>query len=256
MTKMMWSSFTSLGATLLLCSGCPAPPMDAGPPPAPEMAVQTATVVDSSNESPAPVLPDPRPDLPKVIDTDVSAPPTAADATSPSANQSAGGMEREVYSVQVFAATSRENAEAVAQRARGVTPSEIEVVAEADGIFRVYAGVSTTRGPTDQLRDELRSSGFGDSWTRQRSVRVAAVAPITTQPNGAYSVQVFASENEEAARQMIREVSAHTAMTVEAVQIGNLWKVLVGRSDDRASADRERDRLRAAGYTDAWTLRR
>jgi hypothetical protein len=256
MTKMMWSSVTSLGATLLLCTGCPAPPMDAGPPPAPGIAVQTETATDSSNELPAPVLPDPRPDLPRVTDGDVSAPATAADATSPSANQFAGGTERKVYSVQVFAATSRENAEAVAQRARGVTPSEVEVVAEADGIFRVYAGVSSTRGPTDQLRDELRGNGFGDSWTRQRSVRVAVVSPTSTQPNGAYSVQVFASENEEAARQMMREVSAHTAMSVEAVQIGNLWKVLVGRSDDRSTADLERDRLRGAGYTDAWTLRR
>jgi len=55
---------------------------------------------------------------------------------------------------------------------------------------------------------------------------------------------------------MVEEVRRATSLPVEIVQIGDLWKVFVGRSATREPIDAERDRLRATGYPDAWTYLR
>ena len=242
---------------LFALTACPTPPPTAGPPPVP-VDTPPETLVDDSDEPPAPELPDPRAGLPPVSGADVR----AADA-EPTRSPVVPAAPREtgtagVYSVQVFAAESRENAEAMARRVEPSIDAPVEVVIESDGIWRVYVGRSATRPSIDVLRDRLRSAGFGEAWTRQRFVSDASTTADHTVPVGrpVYSVQIFASEDESRARGMVEEIRRATSLPVEIVQIGDLYKVFVGRSATRAPIDAERDRLRATGYPDAWTYLR
>jgi len=243
---------------LFVFTACPAPPPSAGPPPVP-VDTPPETLVDNSDEPPAPELPDPRGDLPPVSNADVRAAEATAPQRAPSpSTPSAQSGTASVYSVQVFAAESRENAEAMARRVEPSIDAPVEVAIESDGVWRVYVGRSATRPSVDALRDRLRAVGYAEAWTRQRFVPDASTTADRTVPAGrsVYSVQVFASEDESGARAMVEEVRRATSLPVEIVQIGDLWKVFVGRSATREPIDAERDRLRATGYPDAWTYLR
>lgn len=239
-------------------TACPKPPPTAGPPPVPA-EVPMETLTDESLEPVAPELPDPRADLPAVSSDDVRAADAAA-TPRPSVTPmpSVRGESANVFSVQVFAAGSRENAEAMARRVESVVDAPVEVAIEADGVWRVYVGRSATRPSIDAIRDQLRSSGFSEAWTRHRIVADETTTVDQTIPTGraVYSVQVFASEDANRARAVHDNVKRATSLPVEIVQIGNLWKVFVGNSLTRESIDAERDRLRASGYPDAWTYLR
>ena len=256
----MIPSLTSRGRRALRCfslaiaagvlSGCPAPPPDPGPPPSPP-DVARIEYPDTSDEPPAPVLPDPRASLPAI--DEAPAPAREADSAAPPANARAGPA----YSVQVFASEAREGADAVAQRVGAGLSEPVEVVHEPDGMWRVYAGSAASRGSIDALRDRLRAQGFPEAWTKRRGASAApnrAVAPLTSGP--VYSVQVFAADNEANARRVADAVRSDTPMAVFVERDGALWKVYVGRSSNRGAVDSERDRLRVSGYPDAWTTRR
>ena len=72
-----------------------------------------------------------------------------------------------VYSVQVFASSSTENAERTAERVRGATSLPVEVVQVGD-YTKVFVGKSPTRPSIDTERDRLRRNGFPDAWTYER----------------------------------------------------------------------------------------
>lgn len=243
---------------LFMLTACPTPPPTAGPPPVP-VDTPPKTLVDNSDEPPAPELPDPRADLPPVSSAEARVADAAARQRAPETSRpSVQSGTASVYSVQVFAAESRENAEAMARRVEPSVDAPVEVAIEPDGIWRVYAGRSATRPSIDALRDRLRSAGFAEAWTRQRFVADASTTADRTVPVGrsVYSVQVFASEDGSRAHAVVEDIRRATSLPVEIVQIGDLWKVFVGRSSTRESIDAERDRLRAIGYPDAWTYLR
>ena len=239
------------GRRALRClSGCPAPPPDPGPPPSPP-DVARIEYPDTSDEPPAPVLPDPRATLPAI--DEVPAPTPEAASVAPPANEPTGPA----YSVQVFASEAREGADAAAQRVGAGLSAPVEVVHEPDGMWRVYAGSAASRRSIDALRDRLRAQGFPEAWTKRRGASAASSPAVAPPANGpAYSVQVFAADNEANARRVADAVRSDTPMAVFVERDGALWKVYVGRSSSRGAIDSERDRLRVSGYPDAWTTRR
>ncbi len=267
MRCMMFAAAGAVAATLLL-AGCPKPPPQPGPPPTPKAATTAPT--DESETPPAPVLPDPRPNLPPATAESGTLPPATPSAHPVRGEQVSGevvgigpddepasGLEVKVYSVQVFTSSTQRNADAAADRVRRGVTEPVEVVQEADGKWRVYVGRSADRTPIDALRDRLNAGGeFTGCWTKQRLVRTTT--PDVNVPVGqsVYSVQVFVSSTRENAQRTADEVRSKTRMQVEVVQIGSYWKVFVGRSVDRDPIDAERDRLRTVGYPDAWTFLR
>ena len=252
----------------LILSGCPSPPPEPGPMPTPGSQEESTTTgqvsSDGSSEQAAPVLPPP--DLGGSVDEPSTGPVTTPETTvttpviQPSTGTSATGSQ--VWSAQVFASSTRQGAESVAQRIGSVVQSPVDVVEEG-GRFIVYAGRCAERGPADAIRDALRGNGFPGAWTKQRVVAGAATAvepaPAVTAPSGpCYSVQVFSSSagGRENADRVAAEVRGRTTMPVEVVQVDGTWKVYVGRSATRGPIDAERDNLRASGYPDAWTAHR
>jgi hypothetical protein len=210
---------------------------------------------------PAPVLPDPRPELPAVAE-EPRVPPTTGEQVSAEVitagpdDEPASALEASVYSVQAFASATQENAERMASRVRTVVSEPVEVVREADGRWRVYVGRSADRGSIDRLRDRLNAGEFSGCWTRQRLVRTATADSSVPTGQSVYSIQVFVSSSRERVQRVAEEVRQKTPMPVEVVQMGSYWKVFVGRSADRNPIDAERDRLRTLGYPEAWTYLR
>ncbi len=71
-----------------------------------------------------------------------------------------------------------------------------------------------------------------------------------------YRVQIIASSYEDNANRVADQVRAAYAGTGVYVQhIQNLYKVRVGDFRDRGAAEAMRDKLKSAGYTDAWIVK-
>ena len=216
---------------------------------------------NDSDMPPAPVLPDPRAELPPVSADSPTKAPTG-EQVSPEVigvgpdSEPASALEVNVYSVQVFTSSTQENAERVASRIRRIVSEPVEVAQEADGLWRVYAARSADRGPIDGLRDRLNAGEFTGCWTKQRLVRTTTADTSVPVGETVYSVQVFVSSTRENAQRTAEDLRARTRMQVEVVEMGPYWKVFVGRNPTRDPIDAERDRLRALGYADAWTFLR
>ena len=276
----MRRTILTLPILAILLAGCPAPP---GPGPAtlpPPTAAGSADdvqpgqiVTDDVDADPAPVLPDPRELLdaadeePATVDVDPTPQGQAPSVDVPNSAPSPATpitTTESVYSVQILSSSTEDGANRTASQARNLVQETVDVVQEGN-LFKVYVGRFSARGPADRLRDHLRGNGYGGAWTKQRTVQVTSSAPMvreeTTPPISTpattggivYSVQVFASSSRENAMSMAGIVRTETNLPVEVIQLGGMWKVMVGASADRDPIDIERDRLRSSGYPDAWT---
>jgi len=86
-----------------------------------------------------------------------------------------------------------------------------------------------------------------------------AVEPAYTGTGGTaegYRVQVIASSYQDNANRVADQIrAAFGGVGVYVEHIQGLYKVRVGDYKDRASAEAMRDRLRNAGYADAWIVK-
>lgn len=86
-----------------------------------------------------------------------------------------------------------------------------------------------------------------------------ASEPVTTYGGGlreGYRVQIVASSYQDNANAIAEKVkSAFPGVNVYVVHIQNLYKVRVGDYLDRAAAESMRDKLKNAGYADAWIVK-
>jgi hypothetical protein len=161
-----------------------------------------------------------------------------------------------MFTVQVMSSSAKNAADAAAQRVRSLTSEPVDVVQESDGLWRVYAGRTTTRARADQLRDRIVAAGYTGAWTKQRVVETAVLDRTIPVGESVYSAQVFVSSSRQNAERVAGEVRAKTRMNVEIVEMDGYFKIFVGRNATRGSIDLERNRLRDEGYPDAWTYRR
>lgn len=92
--------------------------------------------------------------------------------------------------------------------------------------------------------------------TTEAETPAAVSAPYTGGVIDGYRVQVIASsyqDNADRVADQVRTAYPGTGVYVEHIQ--GLFKVRVGDFKDRASAEAMRDRLRNAGYADAWIVK-
>jgi hypothetical protein len=100
------------------------------------------------------------------------------------------------------------------------------------------------------------AAGEVESGTKTAETPAAVSAPYTGGVIDGYRVQVIASsyqENADNVADQVRAAYPGTGVYVEHIQ--GLYKVRVGDFKDRASAEALRDRLRNAGYPDAWIVK-
>jgi cell division septation protein DedD len=101
------------------------------------------------------------------------------------------------------------------------------------------------------------SAGKAKSVEAGRAEAPASVAaPYTGGVVDGYRVQVVASSYQDNANGVADQVrAAYPGTDVYVEQIQGLYKVRVGDYTDRAAAEAMRDRLRNAGYPDAWIVK-
>ncbi len=100
------------------------------------------------------------------------------------------------------------------------------------------------------------AAGEVETETKTTETPAAVSTPYTGGVIDGYRVQVIASsyqDNADRVADQVRAAYPGTGVYVEHIQ--GLYKVRVGDFKDRASAEAMRDRLRNAGYADAWIVK-
>jgi len=103
---------------------------------------------------------------------------------------------------------------------------------------------------------EFSTKGPGTAEKAAGETAASAAAPYTGGVIDGYRVQVIASsyqDNADNVADQVRAAYPGTGVYVEHVQ--GLYKVRIGDYGDRAAAEAMRDRLRNAGYPDAWIVK-
>jgi hypothetical protein len=108
---------------------------------------------------------------------------------------------------------------------------------------------------------EFSTSAAGEVATETSETSETSTGVATTYTGGGgvidgYRVQIIASsyqDNADNVAGQIRAAYPGTGVYVEHIQ--GLYKVRVGDYSDRGSAETMRDRLRSAGYPDAWIVK-
>jgi hypothetical protein len=125
-----------------------------------------------------------------------------------------------------------------------IVPADKDVGEEVDE-FAAGGEFSTSAAGTVETPATAETAG---------AVGVAGAGGARTADG--YRVQIIASSYEENAGRVADQVRASYPGTGVYVQhIQNLYKVRVGDYTDRGAAEAMRDRLKGAGYADAWIVK-
>lgn len=103
---------------------------------------------------------------------------------------------------------------------------------------------------------EFSAGAAAPAETQPPTAPAAVAAPVAGGVVDGYRVQVIASSYQDNAGHVADQLRAAypgTGVYVEHIQ--GLYKVRVGDYTDRAAAEAMRDRLRNAGYADAWIVK-
>jgi|GEM_PF-2868791 len=100
------------------------------------------------------------------------------------------------------------------------------------------------------------SAAAAPAETTAAEAPASVAAPVTGGAVDGYRVQVIASSYQDNADNVAAQVrAAFAGVGVYVEHIQGLYKVRVGDYKDRAAAEAMRDRLRNAGYADAWIVK-
>ncbi|MDP6124694.1 MAG: SPOR domain-containing protein [Candidatus Latescibacteria bacterium] len=227
--------FVSCISLLLLGCGIKSSPQPISP--------QPVTQVDAIY---APVLPDPRSDMPPMDRRPQTSPPKATGYSSPVMS----GEGVSVFSVQILASSSSAPANRAAAEVRQTSAEPVDVVQATGGVWKVYVGRFARRADAQTSKTALETQ-YPGAWITRR--QTGATSPTRT---GRYSVQIYAGSTARAAQAVADQVRREMSVAAEVIDVSGTFKVLVGRENDRAAINRTRDSLRNKGFPDAWVYDR
>lgn len=171
-------------------------------------------------------------------------------------------VEKPGLRVQVFAGTDRERASQIAEQVRALNLDSVYVL-QQDRLFKVQVGNFRERREAEVMLDRLRFVGISNAWIVETTIhvpksRVTSSAAVTskTEPSSTrqvvFAVQLFVSGNRERALRFQRTASRKLPDRVWIQPQGELWKVMAGNYRQEEQARAALQRIRDAGYTDAW----
>ncbi|GEM_PF-1823962 len=175
------------------------------------------------------------------------------------------------YRVQIFAGLDSANAVVTKYKAQNQVDQPVYVVRDGE-MFKVQVGDIPYQAQAYNLRDKLTKNGFQGAWVVQREIRVPlssdqqaklqkSESAVSSEPlpqpqtsDGKYTIQIAAVSDEIRAQQLVYEVENRFQTEAEYKKIGSVFKVYLGRFNDRDSADSFLQKVRSAGYPDAWLI--
>lgn len=135
-----------------------------------------------------------------------------------------------------------------------IVPADSDVGTEVDE-FAGGGEFSTTAAGTVEP-PETGTTPAETSTAETTTTTTAAGGVLSGGTAEGYRVQVVASSYEDNAKAVADKVrSAFPGTGVYVQHIQNLYKVRVGDFANRAGAEAMRDKLKAAGYADAWIVK-
>jgi cell division septation protein DedD len=174
-------------------------------------------------------------------------------------------IERRSYVVtsgfrcQVFAGTQSDNANGIAAKVRALQLDSVYVVTNSENLIKVQVGNFQDRKDALVMIDKLGYAGVNGAWVVETDIHV----PKTTQPpheendieakNAFYfAVQVFNTKYLEKAQSYKASLEAKFSEPVQLIQQNDLWKIVIGRFEDKDSASMLLEKMHGQGFADAW----
>lgn len=165
----------------------------------------------------------------------------------------------EGFRVQIFAGLDSINAAIAAKNIQNVSEDTVYFFKEK-GLFKVQIGDYLYRNPADMKVLDLRKDGFMDGWVVQRLISVPIDStnkqkPETVQPqeNYAFTIQVLATSDKQKAENLVRELGDHFNQESYFTS-GTIYKIFVGKFTTREEAETVLQKVKQAGYKDAWLV--
>jgi hypothetical protein len=138
------------------------------------------------------------------------------------------------FRVQAFAGVDSFSTVKTAESIRKVVSDTVYVLAEK-GLFKIQVGDYLYRSEAENIRGKLQQNRYSGAWVVSRLIRV----PLQKDSlSSGYKIQIAATETEESAKNMIDKASQITDF--------RLFK--------EAQARKELDKIRQAGFPDAWLV--
>jgi hypothetical protein len=163
------------------------------------------------------------------------------------------------FRVQLFAGLDSINAAIAAQNIRNVTQDTVYFFKEK-GLYKVQIGDYLYRNPADMKTLDLRKEGFMDGWVVQRLINVPIDSVsnlkteiISVQHESAYAIQILVTSDRQKAERLVQQLK-ESLKQESYFTSGTLFKVFVGKFDTRQAAESVLQKVKEAGYKDAWIV--
>lgn len=163
------------------------------------------------------------------------------------------------FRCQVFAGTQLDNAKQVAAEVSALGLDSVYVVKSADNLVKVQVGNFLNRKDALVMVDKLTYAGVSGAWVVETEIHVpktpsskVAATDIDERSAFYFAVQVFNTSHFEKAQSYKASLEQRFTEPVRIIQQNDLWKIVVGRFEDRASASTLLEKMHNEGFTDAW----
>ncbi len=171
-------------------------------------------------------------------------------------------IEKEGLRVQVFAGSDTIHAENVARQLQELKLDSVYVIHE-NNLFKVQIGNFSERLEAEKMLDRLRYLGITNAWIVNATIHVPKGHAFSEQKKVVtreekigtkfiYAIQVFVTGSPDKARSLQKALRNKFPYPIWLVQQDQLWKILVGKFQDREKAQQALENIQSSGITDAW----
>ncbi len=155
------------------------------------------------------------------------------------------------FRVQVIATKFAKVARRVFQQVQQLGVDSVYLVEET-GLYKVQVGNFTQRDSARKMLDRLYYAGFKDAWIAPATIHLPKLVSSSATPLMYYAIQIFASRHEKEARKIQQQYAHQLNWPVWIERMDHLWKVLVGKFTEEATARQVLEKLRLQGWNEAW----
>jgi len=164
--------------------------------------------------------------------------------------------------VQAFASLDSVKSVMLRQKLLPLLSDSIYVLKE-NGLFKVQVGDFLKRHQADSVQRAIAINNIPGSWVVKRLVngllpnpQESTSADLAAQSTPNFNIQILATSDESKAMGLISQLQQKFSFVSFYLPAGGIYKVFVGRFVTRDAADAALQKIRIAGYKDAWIVRK
>lgn len=163
------------------------------------------------------------------------------------------------FRCQLYAGTSFQNANELADKIRESKIDSVYVFRSADSLYKVQAGNCKTREEAQVLLDKLYYAGVKGAWIVEADIHIPKkiepekvdTSAIVSQPVY-FGIQILTTKYEDKAIGFETALKKRFKEDVLVIRSDSFYKVVVGRFREREAAQSMLEKIRAKGFSDAW----